>query len=482
MTPAKYDEVQATMDTLLYQVVYMKDLTEPSIAYTNARLNSTCGTIYKIFVNNSDKEFAKFLYLHECGHIIFAHAKNMNARMDAFLLSKISVAYSRLAKYFTSYDKYLEVFRNMLFNVVMDFEVNSRLFSKEEWDFMNERLEPFTGCKGAKGLWPEDYGFAPGLTWNEYLNLILMNPESFFEQIRELIDENISMKEGNEADSVNGKNGQGKEKQKSENGEGFNGHLSAEEYEKIKQKYKDSHGNAKQFDEDELKELEKMAAEHNDASYGVPTGNMDGLSRKKNRPVTIDFDEYFSMDELLRKISRLIQVECKKNSRRDLMYNRNRRKYDSNVLIPRYVTDERHRKGNLVVLLDVSGSVDSKMVYDFVSTFREVQQNFKDTKFISWNTRLVAEWDISEPIPTQYGGGTFMAGGIQFISEKYRLKKTDTLFVISDFCDILESWEPELNKFICNKYAINWNREKPYLNPGFQKILQYNRQKVKRNG
>ena len=85
MIPKKLSQVQTIMDTLSYTVHYAQDIYEPSIAYTNARTNSFAGDIYKIYVNNKDSELANFLYLHECGHIIFAHSRNMNLRLDSFL-------------------------------------------------------------------------------------------------------------------------------------------------------------------------------------------------------------------------------------------------------------------------------------------------------------------------------------------------------------------------------------------------------------
>lgn len=70
----------------------------------------------------------------------------------------------------------------------MDFEVNSRLFSSGEWEFMNRRLEDFFDKKNVRGMWPQDYGYPPGLSWNEYLTMIILDPEKFMKQFKLFLD------------------------------------------------------------------------------------------------------------------------------------------------------------------------------------------------------------------------------------------------------------------------------------------------------
>lgn len=444
MKPSKYNEVQSIMDTLLYRTIYSKNLVKPSIAFTHSRTNTLCGTIYTIYLNNSDKELKDYLYMHECGHIIFSHVRNMDMRADRFLNSKLQASYSRIAKFFNNNTTDFEIFKNMLFNIVMDFEVNSRLFTQSEWDFMNERVSILTNNPGSKGMWPGDYGFPSGLTWNEYLNLILMNPEDFFTQIRKLIKNRVN-------------------KFKMENPS----HITQSEYEEHLEEMKN-----KKLDDSEMEELKKLSQDHENATFEVPNGLMEGRTTGSYKPVHIDFKICSSYDEMLNQIIKELKINDNSFVTRDILYNSNRRKFNTNIIIPK----ELHKTVSiparkLYLLFDVSGSVDAKMIFDFISTFSKIKNHFRNVQIITWNTQLVREWNINDQIQNLYGGGTNIAYGIKYVNRKYNLKNKDVLFVISDFQDNLNAWEKELTPIKANKYAINWNFRKKCMNPGFKKVF-----------
>ena len=431
MNPCKLEEVRLKMEGVLYEVEYDKELYEPSIAYTYSRTNSLVGTTYKIFVNNKDPLFAQYLFIHECGHILFSHAKDMELREDKFLNIKILGAYNKIKSSLDEKQNLLNYFRSMVYNTVMDFEVNSRMFTREEWEFMTERLNTFMGTKDQRGMWPEDFGFPAGLTWNEYLNLILLKPESFMQQLSD-------MEEKSQSQINKKKSGSPKE--------GKNDRLIAK--------------------------VKKLGAAHGNSTFSEPSGHKKGLSRDAEGTVGIDFDTYTNLASLVKKINRVLIVTRKNPLRRDILYNTNRRKYDTDILIPKVMTDIRHYRANLFLLFDVSGSMDMGELNDIMETFNSFKSYFGRAIAVCWATDKVSEWRIGDKIPKKFGGGTYLALGIEYIRDKYGLKKDDVLFVISDFMDYLDEWHDVLIGMHCKKYAINYNTKISPINPGFDKIFK----------
>jgi len=434
MIPQKYDEMCSVMETLLNQTIYSRDIYDPSIAYTCSRTNDLCGTIYRIYVNNTDTELARFLYLHECGHILFGHVKNMELRMDRFLLSKLSIAYSKISRYFPKYEEYLEVFRTVVFNIVMDFEVNSRIFSEPEWDFMNERVGNLLGQNGMKGMWPEDYGYPSGLTWNEYLTLILLNPEKFMKQFKEQLDDMTRESEV------------GIEKEPTERDK-----LSDKALSKLHE-YEGQHSKGK-FD---LKEIQ--------------TNGRSTYSRENNFGAA---EKYTDMNELFKTIAKVLEHEVPRPNRNDILYNYNRKKYSTEILIPKRVNSDVIQPRKLFILLDVSDSINPSLVNGLIKVFKEYSDRYSNTVFAAWDTALVNEWKAGEEIKFQGGGGTKLAPGIAYLNSRYKLNSNDVLFVMSDFLDNLNDWKKELAKVRANKYAINWNSYYASSNPGFKKVFSY---------
>lgn len=428
MRPAKYKQVCEKMKTLVNHTVYSEFIYEPSVAYTYSRTKSLRGTVYRIFVNNKDTQLAQYLYLHECGHIIFGHVKNMDLRMDRFLGIKLNIAYKQIAHYFPNYDEYLNVFKTAVFNIVMDFEVNSRLFNSEEWVFMNKRLSVLLGKPNITGMWPQDYGYAPGLTWNEYLTQILLNPKKFMKQFHEYLKQQC------------GENSPKK-------------------------------GKEEKLTEKQLGKLEEIEKLHGKGTFS---------NERRKRWSTLDkyvkeqsLDIYSDTTDLFKKIAGVLEYKNQMYCRLDSLYNYNRRKHNTNVLISKQLKEEVLQPRRLFILFDVSGSVDLKLVNGLIRTFKDKSKLYTKTQFVTWNTALVQEWNIKENICCKFGGGTQIASGIAYLNNRYKLGAKDLIFVISDFCDNLFEWQKELKKVKAEKYAINWKSWYMIQNPGFKKIFQY---------
>lgn len=455
MKPKQLASVQKMMEKYVCTVNFDKDIYRPSIAYINTIQTEKQGKIMLMYVNSRDEELAAFLYMHECGHIIFGHTESEEERMSAYLLEKIEASYKKVSYYFQkikkTYAEFLAMFRNSLLNMAMDFEVNSRLFSQDEWDYFQKKVLEFTKDPASTGMWPLDYGYPPGLTWNEYITLMLMKPVTFMKNLQQQI-----------AQAQAARN-----KIKKDGWDKYDGTLTPEEYRKIR-----ANCAGRCFNRDEFGQFEDISKTNGNGEFAIPTGGMHGMSRGKSIPSKIDFIGYSSMEELVNAIKKLLFTKKKTGCIRNQMYNANRHKYNSAVIIPKDQRFERQERPDLYLVIDVSGSVDSEMVHDFVCSFRTVKDDFKRTVLVYWTTCLVHECLIADPEPHLYGGGTDIAQGISYVKQKYEPVPRDALFVISDFEDRMDEWETELGKIKCRKFAIDWSCNGEQKNPGFEKVLR----------
>ena len=139
--------------------------------------------------------------------------------------------------------------------------------------------------------------------------------------------------------------------------------------------------------------------------------------------------------------SRVVKLDYK----RDMMHKFNRGIMRS-VIAPSYVnkitisTDP-----TIVFLIDISGSMDTALVDRCLGTIsRNMKRIGKGLKYniITWSTRLgehIQNIDPRKPVPRiSCGGGTRMAGGIEYFKEHY--KDDAILILISDFEDDLQDW------------------------------------------
>ncbi|HEG8091262.1 TPA: hypothetical protein SFZ51_000848 [Campylobacter jejuni] len=115
-------------------------------------------------------------------------------------------------------------------------------------------------------------------------------------------------------------------------------------------------------------------------------------------------------------------------------YNRGRSK---DVLIPR--VRRNITKGStesvLTSLVDVSGSMDEKKIMGLCESINATSVKKKVTAL--WNTSLVSEIINDIPSDINIGGGTDLAPGIKWIAENH--PQTVQLFIMSDFEDDLDS-------------------------------------------
>lgn len=489
---SRYQEVKDQMNKYVHIVTEDPELISPAPAFCLVR-DAFVGEIYKLFVNNSNKELEEFLYMHECGHIIFNHVDNAEKKALG-VSSRIRARFNEYKDWFDNEDSFFDYFKNYLFNVVEDFEVNSKLFTKVEFDASCMLGEHVFKQPGWRGMWPEDYNFPIGKTWREYLTYILDDLEPFLKKMKEN-QEGQNDKEDKKSQKGKGKsdpkpqNGGQQKPGKTGNGNGaetagkgksggtakkndlkerkHNGGFSKEQLEKMK----------KDVDSRKTSELEKKANEiEKKAQDGLASQDAGDEHEAKDAQATktLTFDE---LKEILLK-----EVFNKKNvqTRRDQMYNVNRRKLglNNNIIIPRDTMRTEYRADDFYVILDVSGSVSKEIIDNTILMFGDLSSNFgKNSRLILWDTSLCADRkfrDYKDGVVT-YGDGTYIASGIEYVAKNYLKGKRNKLFVISDFYDTLMDWKRVIkeNK-ITDIYGVCWSPEavenNKFIEKSFKKI------------
>src|SRR5574344_1064895 len=116
----RYKDVKNIMDKLVYNVIYDKKLTEPSIAFTLQR-QGLLGEIYKIYVNDSNKDLAEKLFMHEAGHVIFGHVNNQEIQTK-IVSDRIRITFEKYKDRMPQEEGFFDYMRNYIFNIAMDFE------------------------------------------------------------------------------------------------------------------------------------------------------------------------------------------------------------------------------------------------------------------------------------------------------------------------------------------------------------------------
>ncbi len=144
--------------------------------------------------------------------------------------------------------------------------------------------------------------------------------------------------------------------------------------------------------------------------------------------------------------------------RQDPLYNYNRGKTSGGVMRTRITTVEEYRPGNLVAVIDVSGSVDIELVKALLSEVLKYKSKFgTKSRIILWDTGLVDDLPLkrSNLEAICCGGGTSIARGIEY-AKKYLKSEQDKLCVISDFEDYLQEWDEALCGIKGDTFAVNW--------------------------
>lgn len=496
--PAKYKWVQNELSQYLVQKTY-KDLGQHK-AFVLRRIGTMSGDVYKMFINSTEHpNVQKYLESHEAGHIIFGHNSGEKTK-DRINKMKIKAVWPKVKDYFPNPEDWELKFDNLIYNLVMDMEVNSKVFTHTEMENLNEAL-------GGEGIWPEDFDFPVGLDYNTYLNLILQDPSKFLDNLQNNSKGNNDSQDG-DSDEGDSQDGQENEQQNGEGGSqdssSGNG-VEEDNYDDLEQakksldqsKDKTSKEGQKQtdsknegaansgtkdnnnhkrvrtghkFTEEELDELQKYyeendkalnekkmneleAAEFENPSNDYSSGSsLVGHAQKALNSVGMVSFKTIESD-LTKVVSKVVS-----ENKRDQLYNYNRNKHNSNIIIPRITKAEKVDPACLYILLDVSGSISEASICQFVESFKSVASRLnKKSRIILWDTDLVSDNSVRDKITPMSGGGTFMSLGIKYISKKYSPSPKDYFIMVSDFEDSLDAWNDELKLLKCNKLAYIFN-------------------------
>ena len=448
--PALYKDVEDYINILNVEVKSFDENESekyPAPAFVMKRFNNCVP--YKIFYKNDD--FEKYYLLHEYGHIYFAHINNEVLKEN---LIKTRLKYI-LPKDISEED-FMRVFSMHIDNVTKDMEVNSKLFSDEEF-------EAFEKGTGHEYILPQRYGFPKGLEADTYLNLILMDLNKFMDDDK---SRQQRKNDGNKDDQSSKSNGSG-------NGKSSSSSMSTEDYiDSIKKELEETSSVNENFES----RIEKGSEDGDNCSSG--SGNRAGVGSQYE---TKDNDINIESDDDLKQFIRGIHTRKTKVVRKvDVMYNYNRRKTGSSVIIPKISSSykKKDEKATLYILYDVSGSVDPVLTEKIVKTIKEICNELKTgSRVIFWNETLVNDIDIKDIGEIYCGGGTYMAAGVKYIEQQYHPKNNDCVLIISDFEDDIPLIGKFMNKIVAKKAALLWYSD--YSDKGIKNEILKNIKDVK---
>lgn len=535
--PAVYDKVKAQMATLVHEYVDQV-LSEAPAASTR----SVTG-IYQIILPSDIPEYAAVpLDIHENGHCIFQHLKNNFEKMDQVkrqIRSKWSAFKAKIENDEELEDSsLLDMFANQIANVAMDLEINSKYFGGgDDWKVQYGNIsvgmaeatikrakeisdEQFEDLKTSfsdtekllesyKGMHPEDFGFPLGMNWQAYIQLMLTNPSEFMSNLEKQLEQQQQMEDtfkqlkqmqqsqGGDQSNDSDSSSQGKpDEQKSSNNKDGKSKDSAKEN-KVKasaiknavEKQAKMSGEAKETVKKAAEEKAKVAA-----ANGPQEGDDDDWTSSAQTPGDEIGNTHSRVADTIetstglgKEVRAFIENCCLGNAatyeRQDPLYNYNRGKTSGGVMRMRTTVQQVYRPGNLIAVIDVSGSVRIDLVKALLNELSKYRRNFGyRSRIILWDTDLVDDIEFKNfDNKIHCGGGTEIASGIEY-AKRYLKSDADKLFIISDFEDHLDRWVYQIETLRSDVFGICWGGHdgKKMLQDacGKRKIAKIERMKV----
>lgn len=535
--PATYNEVKGILNRTPHKMLTFSKQPGDAPAYATRSSNFGTTGIYNIYVNPEYEQSYDGLLLHEIGHIIFGHLQS-NAFNEKTFEMKLKFAWSRIRKLITVGDDiklsekeiqdiYINKVKQIMLNYAMDYEVNSKLFTPEEWkeqaqkfesDWMKIQYEDDNISEEDYGeafnlkkndptkklvsaLWPEDVGFPVKLQFTQYIDLMLRDPEKFFEKLLLISpppmignggdnqDDNSQNQSGNSKGKIkSNSSGNSKKNKNQQSGQGNSGDQSDSGDEKSDEqsgengkdsKDKDGNGSSsgkmsladidrlakevEDMDEEAMKKAteaaEKAAQEDGDDDFG--SSNEDDTNNSYSpfgtggkRSAIIDVKDTHALENELLKA---VYNKTVMNTRQDPVYYYNRKKYNSNVMISRSREEQLWRPGNIVLLVDCSGSIDDTAIGTMVKTIRHIAKKCgPKSRIIWWDTALEGDYPLNADKGPKGYGGTNIAKGIKYIRQHYLRQSNDKLVIISDYADSLTHWYDEVKKIKNDVVGLCW--------------------------
>lgn len=183
--PAIKGEMDEYAKGLLYQII--PNTSFSNVCYTYRISNKLAGSVYKIALNDAlPEELKEWLKTIEFCHIKRQHYAMKQILDFRFSAPKIKAVYNRLKPLFddpvSDIDNMYDIFEDYIFKMLRDWEVFTNDFTEDEVRYLDTLYpdECIIDGQPVIHLLPQDVGYPPGLTANEYLLLILRDPEKWF--------------------------------------------------------------------------------------------------------------------------------------------------------------------------------------------------------------------------------------------------------------------------------------------------------------
>ena len=480
------------ISTAMYQFAWQENIINTEKFNKLAFIAVSESDVYSLCINSRvQEEYRDYLKIHEFGHALMGHLKkDQNKILLDQLNRKVIANWEKIAKHIEIDEadknltkleliaKYIAPVSSLILAYAQDFEVNSKVFTRQEWQYYKEVLDYasiitvldsyLNNSKIQKddkkimdkiariekwlseekddrlttfehALYPSDYDYPLGKTVPEYIELILADIDKFFNLLQR---DAQNFGDGDDDDSGNGQ-GQGQ-------GQGQSGSGNPSQ----NQQQNNSLNQALQSEMKKLslEDIENLRNEANRSSTDLEQNNNDaresGVWTGQNslgfghaetrRPDVIALGEG---KELARFIERQSFSKTICNVRNNVMYYYNRRKYGSADIVTKLTHENVYRPGNIYCVVDCSGSIDERAIKKMLKVIKSLSKKCgPKSRVIWWDTGLCKDVLMREQQEPVCGGGTDIAGGIQYVYERYLTRSNDKLFVISDYCDSLEKW------------------------------------------
>jgi hypothetical protein len=446
---------------------------------------------YRIFINEDcEDESFDSMDLHEKGHVLFNHTQNINMYLAQFKKELDQIWDLKIAKYFEgnvakiSKDKIVKMLYSEFSNIAQDMEINSKLFDNGEWIkakktmarsgiivhlvYLKSQFDDLSGLiKNAKArkmnskdyqklathflfirdniqqringeegdfqfCYPTNKGWPEKLDWMTYLIMLVKDIDKTMDQVIQ----NILNKMGQ-----GGGQGQGSGGGKQISQDVLDQYTEQADGEEDAQN--DANSDSTIDGEDDGNEDDEIngsggAGETSGRNAG---GNAKGKGSSNNK-VSIETCETFN------DFTKFLRKNClgKKNRKwnSDILYNSNRGKFSSRVVVPRRHLIEKWMPTECNIIVDVSGSVPTDYVERVINSIIDTNSgiDLAHSHIIFCDEKVVSDEILSKRTKEVYaGGGTCIANAINYVKEhKYMKKSTDKLFIVSDLQDNLSAW------------------------------------------
>lgn len=449
---------------------------------------------YNVFCfETEDKSFDLRVKAHEFGHIYLTHLdsgseKELNKRADVTIKEMKSELVDLINKecgitwgeiLLDSAVKDGEI-SPRIHNIAMDMEVNSTILDLDDINKMEEYLSSYykdkfssqtdsdeldkeKNEKMVKLIHPnryhitvtkedgteQSYPFPIGLTYEEYLIMILKHLDQFIKM-------SVSISNGGNGDTSNISSEAVKDflDKLKDSEKSIDGILEKVSGGDQKNRPQSDHSNSKNSKDSNSKESSESKT-----SKGNSKGRGDSNCCEKRSVGKVVDPISMALNEV---INDLRNRTIKWSSKRDMMRNYNRGAIRS-VIAPTIVrTYSISKELSIAFLIDISGSMETSLIDRCIKTIAEKMKKINGGlkyDIITCNTSVqdvFTKVDPRKSIPHIYsGGGTRIAAGIEYFRKNY--SKETTLVIISDFEDDLKEWnriESQMNGY--RIYGFNY--------------------------